>query len=57
MTKEIAKQGVDMLFDLYDKDEGIFINKNTKAIILDFIGGEPLMNIDIIDYICSYFME
>ena len=57
MTKETAKKGVDLLFELYDKNEGTFINHNTKAIILDFIGGEPLMNIEVIDYICSYFME
>ena len=57
MSKEVAKKGVDLLFDLYEKNEGTFINKNTKGIVLDFIGGEPLMNIEIIDYICSYFME
>lgn len=57
MTKDVAKRGVDLLFDMYDKNEGTFINHKTKAIILDFIGGEPLMNIDIIDYVCTYFME
>lgn len=57
MTFETAKKGVDILFDMYYKDEGTFINKDTKAIILEFIGGEPLMAIDIIDYTCSYFME
>lgn len=57
MTKETAKKAVDLLFDMYDKDEGDFINKNTKAIILDFIGGEPLMNIEVIDYVCTYFMD
>ena len=57
MTKDVAKRGVDLLFDMYDKNEGTFINHKTKAIILDFIGGEPLMNIDIIDYVCTYFMQ
>lgn len=57
MTKDIARRGVDLLFDMYDKNEGTFINHKTKAIILDFIGGEPLMNIDIIDYVCTYFVE
>lgn len=57
MTKDVAKRGVDLLFEMYDKNEGTFINHHTKAIILDFIGGEPLMNIDIIDYTCTYFME
>ena len=57
MTKDVAKRGVDLIFDMYDRNEGTFINHKTKAIILDFIGGEPLMNIDIIDYVCTYFME
>lgn len=57
MNKEIAKRGVDLLFDMYEKNEGTFINHNTKAIVLDFIGGEPLMNIEVIDYVCEYFME
>lgn len=57
MPKETAKKAVDLLFNMYEKDEGTFINKQTEAIILDFIGGEPLMNIDVIDYICTYFLE
>ena len=57
MSKDVAKRGVDLLFEMYDKNEGAFINHNTKAIILSFIGGEPLMNIDVIDYTCTYFME
>lgn len=57
MSFETAKKCVDLLFDMYEKDEGTFINKKTKAIILDFIGGEPLMAIETIDYICTYFMD
>lgn len=57
MSKEVARKGVDLLFDMYDKNNGSFINKKTKAIILDFIGGEPLMAIDVIDYICTYFVR
>ena len=57
MSKEVAKQGVDLLFHMYEENNSPFINKKTKAIILDFIGGEPLMAIDIIDYICTYFVQ
>lgn len=57
MSKDVAKCAVDLLFEMYDKNEGTFINHNTKAVILDFIGGEPLLNIDVIDYTCTYFME
>lgn len=57
MSKEVARKGVDLLFDMYEKNSSPFINKKTKAIVLDFIGGEPLMAIDIIDYICTYFVQ
>ena len=57
MSKEVAKQGVDLLFHMYEENNSPFINKKTKAIILDFIGGEPWMAIDIIDYICTYFVQ
>lgn len=30
---------------------------NTPGIVLEFIGGEPLLEIEVIDEICSYFMD
>lgn len=51
-----GKQIVDLLFEMYDKNEpDAFINKNTQSIILDFIGGEPLLEIELIEKICDYF--
>lgn len=58
MTKEIAKQIIDLLFRLYDENkEDAFINHHTYGLILDFIGGEPFMNIEVIDYALEYFIE
>lgn len=58
MSEEIAKKAVDLLFDMYDKNDfNLPINKNTFGVVLDFIGGEPLANVRIINYICTYFME
>jgi|GEM_PF-333125 len=57
MSKETAKKAVDLLFKMYYDDNGEFINKKTRAVILDFIGGEPLLAIDIIDYTCTYFVH
>lgn len=57
MSKETAKKIIDLLFDMWYKNDNDFINQNTKGIILEFIGGEPLMNIDIIDFVCTYFMN
>ena len=54
MTFEVAKEFIDKLLnDKYD-----FINtSNTFAIVYDFIGGEPLMEIDLIDQILKYTID
>lgn len=55
MSFDTAKKIVDLVFDLSEKDDSDFINKDTKGVILDFIGGEPLLNIEVIEKTCDYF--
>lgn len=56
MDFDTGKRIVDYLFELYDKNEPEgFINEHTKGIILEFIGGEPLLEIKLINDICDYF--
>ena len=58
MSKEIGKAAVDLLFKLYDENrEDCVINHHTYGIILDFIGGEPFMNIETMDCIVEYFIQ
>lgn len=57
MTKETAKAGVDRLFEMYYADNYHFINKKTRGLVIDFMGGEPFLNIDVMEYITSYFLE
>ena len=58
MSTEVAKQAVDLLFKLYDEDNpDMVINHHTYGIVLDLIGGEPFMNIEVMDFIMSYFIE
>lgn len=59
MTKEVAKACIDLLFKMNQEitDINAVIHNQTLGIILDFIGGEPLMNLPIIDYSCEYFMD
>lgn len=58
MTKETAKKAVDLLFQMYEEDkQDAFINKTTHGIVLDFIGGEPLMNVPVMDFIVEYFIN
>lgn len=53
MSFETAKKFVDYLL----LDESDYINMaNTKAVVLDFIGGEPLLEVDLIDRICDYWL-
>jgi uncharacterized protein len=55
MTKETARKIVDLLFQ-EDAKDNIYLNKyNSVGIILDFIGGEPLLEIELIDYFLHYF--
>lgn len=55
MTFDVAKKIVDLIFKLSETDDSEFINTKTKAVILDFIGGEPLLNIKVIAQTCDYF--
>lgn len=54
MTKETAKKAVDLL--LSDKINRYIDPDKTPCVILDFIGGEPLLEIDLIDYFVDYFV-
>jgi uncharacterized protein len=58
MTEETAKEIVDFLFEQHKNPHPLCpIKKETPGLILDFIGGEPLMNVKVIDYIADYFFN
>lgn len=55
MTFETAKKFIDTIFiDSYREGSYLHIS-STPAIILEFIGGEPLLEINLIDQITDYF--
>lgn len=54
MSKEVARDAVDFLFDA-QKVNGYYTMDQSPGVILEFIGGEPLLEVDIIDYIVEYF--
>lgn len=57
MSIYTAMKCVDMLLDMYEKDDkSMLVNKSTKALIFDFIGGEPLLEAKLIEQIIDYFM-
>ena len=47
MTWEVAKEAIDYILDREDE----FLE---ESVIWDFIGGEPFLEIDLIDMICDY---
>lgn len=56
MDFETAKRCVDVLFE-EDARNSKYINPHdAHGLILDFIGGEPLLEIDLIDRIVDYFL-
>lgn len=53
MSLDVAKAGVDMVLS----DVDYIDSKNRIAVNLDFIGGEPLLEIDLIKDIYEYFLK
>lgn len=49
MSWDVAKQAIDYILD-NEHDE----NFNQESVIFDFIGGEPFLEIELIDKICDY---
>lgn len=54
MSKEIAKKGVDYLFS---EDIKAYFGDDIDGYIIDFFGGEPFMNCEVMDYVATYFKE
>ena len=50
MSFEIAKQAIDYILDHED-------DFTEESVVWDFIGGEPFIEIDLIDEICDYLKE
>ena len=58
MSLETGKRIVDLLIRMWEEDKpGGFISKKTKTVILDFIGGEPLLEAPLVSDICDYFFK
>ena len=51
MSLETARKCIDKILD------GYFVVQGCDGLILDFIGGEPLLEIDLIDQVVDYFKE
>ena len=57
MKFEDAKKLVDMLLTSDEKLNGYIDVEHSPAIILEFIGGEPFLQVELIEQICDYFYD
>ena len=52
-----AKKLIDMLLSGDEKLGGYVDVKTSPAIIIEFIGGEPFLQVELIEQICDYFVD
>lgn len=57
MPLETAKKFIDLLIEDSYKEDTYFSMTKTRGIICEFIGGEPLLEIELIDKITDYFRK
>lgn len=57
MKFEYAKKLIDMMLSGDERLAGYIDVKTSPAIILEFIGGEPFLEVELIDQICDYFIN
>lgn len=56
MTLETAKKCVDLLFAEEAKNTELFNDTEANGLIIEFIGGEPFLEIELIDQTMEYFL-
>lgn len=54
---EDAKKLIDMLLEGDERLAGYVDVETSPGLIIEFIGGEPFLNIDLIEQICDYFFD
>jgi sulfatase maturation enzyme AslB (radical SAM superfamily) len=57
MDLEIAKKFIDLLLNNDDNTKNYINTTSVRGVVLDFIGGEPFLQITLISQIIDYFIE
>lgn len=56
MSFDTARRFVDLLFDMDARGDKYVNEDEANGLCLDFIGGEPLLEVELMDNICEYFV-
>ena len=57
MSLETAKTFIDLILQPSDQTKQYLNSLESTAVVLDFIGGEPFLEVELIDQIATYFVE
>ena len=57
MPFDVAKRFIDMLIENNEETKQYIDSYNSTGLIMEFIGGEPFLEVDLIDQIIDYFVE
>ena len=57
MPLEVAQKFIDMLLENDENTQQYVDTRASDAVVLDFIGGEPLLEVELIDQILEYFRK
>lgn len=57
MTFDVGKRFIDMILADDERSNKYMSSKNSRGCILEFIGGEPFLEIELIDQLTDYFIE
>lgn len=57
LSFDIAKSFIDDILTNSERTKNYIDSYNTKGVVIEFIGGEPLLEIDLIDKITDYFIN
>lgn len=57
MSFETGKTIIDTWFKMSKEPNNPIINNKTKGFVIEFIGGEPFLEIDLIEQLCDYYIN
>ena len=57
MTFDVGKRFIDMILADDERSNKYMSSKKSRGCVIEFIGGEPFLEIDLIDQLTDYFIE